>query len=74
MEINVCTKWITRFSFEVFPSTVMQIFHILERQHILQNVFISKYILVTQKFFQGKNALLCKRVMLLKHYHLNKLD
>lgn len=29
MEINVCTRWTTRYCFEVFPLTVMQIFHIL---------------------------------------------
>lgn len=74
MEINVCTVWITRFSFEVFPSTVMHISISWKGSHILQNVFISKYILVTQKFFHGKNALLSKRVMLLNHFHLNQLD
>lgn len=49
MEINVCTKWITRFSFEVFPSTVMQIFHILERQpYLTKCVYIHIYFSYTK--------------------------
>ena len=74
MEINVCTKWITRFLLRFSLRQLCRFSISWKDSHILQNVFISKYILVTQKFFQGKNALLCKRVMLLKHHHLNKLD
>lgn len=44
MEINVCTKWITRFSFDIFSLTVMQIFHILERQpYLTKCVYIQIY-------------------------------
>lgn len=49
MEINVCTVWITRFSFEVFPSTVMHIFHILERQpYLTKCVYIQIYFSYTK--------------------------